>query len=45
MADCLDLETLLNVPFVDPDLGFDISPDCSAHLHPGVAVMCLNGGK
>jgi hypothetical protein len=35
MADCLDLETLLNVPFVDPDLGFDISPDGSAYLQPG----------
>ena len=35
MADCLDLETLLNVPFVDPDLGLDISLDSSAHLHLG----------
>lgn len=29
MEYCLDLETLLKVPFVDPDLGFDISPDGS----------------
>ncbi len=29
MNDFLDLETLLNVPVVDPDLGFDISPDGS----------------
>jgi len=35
MADCLDLETLLKVSCVDPDLGFDISLDGSAHLPPG----------
>ena len=29
MEYCLDLETLLKVPYVDPDLGFDISPDGS----------------
>jgi len=29
MPDYLDLVTLLNVPLVDPDLGFDISPDGS----------------
>ncbi len=35
MPDHLDLEILLRVPRVDPDLGFDISPDGSAYLHPG----------
>ncbi|MGB2965310.1 MAG: hypothetical protein WBB69_15135 [Anaerolineales bacterium] len=29
MPDYLDLKTLLNVPYVDPDLGFEISPNGS----------------
>jgi len=29
MSDHLDLEALLRVPYVDPDLGFDISPSGS----------------
>lgn len=29
MSDFLDLEALLNIPFLDPDLGFDISPSGS----------------
>ncbi len=29
MPDILDLRTLINVPLVEPDLGFDISPDGS----------------
>ena len=29
MPNSLDLETLLTVPYVDPDMGFDISPDGS----------------
>ena len=35
MPDHLDLETLLKVPHLDPDLGFDISPYGSIHLQPG----------
>jgi len=29
MPDYLDLETLLLVPYVEPDLGFEISPNGS----------------
>jgi hypothetical protein len=29
MPEYLDLETLLKIPLVDPDWGFDISPDSS----------------
>jgi hypothetical protein len=35
MPDYLNLQTLLKAPNVDPDLGFDISLDGSAHLPPG----------
>ena len=35
MLDCLDLETLLGGPYLEPELGFDIFPNGSAHLPPG----------